>query len=350
MKRRPRIDWPAVAERLAQEVPRERLDPAVRAWADEASLRSAWHVALSGGADSVALVLLVWAHWPERRSRLCALHFDHRLRGAESRADARFCSALCRGLRITFKEEVWRRPRGEAHRASVSEAEAREARLAFFDRHARALWLGQNQDDVAETLLMRLARGSGAGGLSAPRPVQPVGEGRLRLRPLLRLRKNEIVTTLRAAGGSWREDRTNTESHYFRNRIRRDVLPAWDEAARRDAVAGAARTRELLEEDDRALESWVDQLAPIGASGDLLLRRLAGQPRAVLRRALHRWLLQIRPRVDLSRQAFDALLQAVENGKPTRHSLGVELFAALKGGRLTVEVGKRRARFQRRVN
>ena len=111
----------------------------------------------------------------------------------------------------------------------------------------------------------------------------------------------------------------------------------------RDAVAGAACSRELLEEDDLALELWVDRVRPITPAGRLDLKRLKGCPRAVLRRALYRWLLSGqgggRSRFgppgdfgDLSRQGFSALLDAVEGGRPTRQSLGAEGFAVIGGG------------------
>lgn len=199
-------------------------------------------------------------------------------------------------------------------------------------------------------MLMRLARGSGAGGLAAPRPLQHVGAKRLRLRPLLGLRKSEIITALQSAGAVWREDATNGTPDFFRNRIRRDVIPAWVAAAERDAIAGAGRSRELLAEDDAALDAWVDAIAPFSKAGDLLISRLRGKPRAVWRRALHRYLLGCPTKIDVSRQAFETLLSAAEAGKPTQHSLGREVFGVLRAGRLRLETGKPAANFQRRVN
>jgi tRNA(Ile)-lysidine synthase len=199
-------------------------------------------------------------------------------------------------------------------------------------RRIRRLWLAHQQDDIAETMLMRLSRGSGSAGLAAPRPVQEMPEGRLHLRPMLSLKKSEIVAALHAAGASWREDATNAGDDYFRNRIRKSVLPAWARASGRDAVAGAALSRERLEEDDAALESWLAELAPVHR-GRLILQRIAGKPRAVVRRALHRWLEAVRPDTDLSRQGFDLLLAAVERGKPTRFSVGAG-FAVLRNGEL----------------
>lgn len=346
-KRRP--DWAAVACRLAEVLPRERLHPAVLAWAESAEAtrsRASWGIAFSGGADSLALLLLLWAHFPKKRARLLALHFDHRLRGAASRADAVFCRQVCAALGVRFVAGRW-----PGDHRDASEAEARAARFAFFAKHVRILWFGHQQDDIAETMLMRLARGSGAGGLAAPRPVHRLPGGRVHLRPLLTLKKTELAAALTALGVPWREDSTNGRADFFRNRIRHAVLPAWVTAAGRDAVAGAARARELLEEDEAALEARVDTLAPLTAAGALSLAVLAGEPRAILRRALHRWLCNESRAGELSRQAFDALLAAIERGRPTRQSLGREGFAVIAADRLRFEPERKtRRNFERRAN
>jgi tRNA(Ile)-lysidine synthase len=343
MKARRRVDWRAAAAQAAALVPRARLHPAVVAWAEGRPRAERWGAALSGGADSVALLLLLWAHWPQRRARLVAFHFDHRLRGAESTADARFCAGLCRALGVPLVAG-----RGRARGAPSGEAQARAARFEFIGREMgrrrlRALWLGHQLDDVAESMLMRLARGSGTGGLAAPRPVHALssagpGAGwRCHLRPLLTLPKAEIARVLRAAGAPWREDSSNARGLFFRNRLRRDVIPRWARASQRDALSGAALSRELLEEDDRALEAWVDRAGALENDRALNLVRLAGSPRAVVRRALHRWLLAQPGAGELSRQGFEVLMRAVERGAPIRHSLGVEGFAVIRQGRLRFE-------------
>ncbi|MBI2518552.1 MAG: tRNA lysidine(34) synthetase TilS [Opitutae bacterium] len=330
-------NWPAQAARMGALLAKPRLHAAALERAQRARKSEPWCVAFSGGADSLALLLLLWAHWPERRDRLTALHFNHRLRGRAADADAKFCQKVCAALGVRCRVGKW----SGVHRGA-SEAEARAARHAFFAREmkrlgARLLWLAHQQDDIAETMLMRLARGSGTEGLAAPRPVQPQADGRVHLRPLLTLKKAELVAALRAAGVAWREDASNVGENYFRNRVRRAVLPAWTKAAGRDALAGASLARERLDEDNAALEAWLDRLAPVKRR-QLDLAKLAGLPRAVWRRALHRWLLAVRPDTDLSRQGFDQLLAMTERGRASRFSLGASGFAVLRRGKLVFQM------------
>jgi len=186
---------------------------------------------------------------------------------------------------------------------------------------------------------MRLARGSGTAGLAAPRPVHVMADGRVHLRPLLTLKKSFIADSLRAARVRWCEDATNVGVEFFRNRVRQQVIPVWEAAAgERDALVGAALSRELLEEDDAALGSWLIKLNPVTTKGALSLRRLAQQPRALVRRALHHWIGLHMDGATLSRQAFGALLNDVMRARMTRHSLGRGVFA---------KIGKRQVTFER---
>jgi tRNA(Ile)-lysidine synthase len=347
-RKRSKPDWPAVAAAFAARISHADLHPAamLRAFAEyrretkQGGKPSRWTLAFSGGADSLALLLIFWAEGPGRWERdFVVLHFNHRLRGRAADADEKFCRDLCAALGVTFVAGRWAKARKGA-----SEAEARAARFEFFGREmsrrkSRLLWLAHQQDDIAETMLMRLARGSGTGGLAAPRPVQAMGEGRLHLRPLLTLKKAEILAALKKSGAEWREDASNAGDDHFRNRIRRRVLPAWAKAAGRDALAGAALARELLNDDDAALEAWLDELKPLDRRGRLDLVRLAGKPRALQRRALHRWLLAVRPETDLSRQGFNQLLAAVERRRDTRFSLGTKGFAIVRRGGLVFRRG-----------
>lgn len=332
------VDWGRAASQVAGHLPLSRWHPAVLHWAGTRRKNETWAVALSGGADSLALLLLLWAQWPERRERLVVLHFNHRLRGRESLAEEKFCQRVCRALGVVCVVGRW----AEAPQVA-SEAAAREARHGFFAEAMKAqrtkvLWLAHQQDDIAETMLMRVARGSGLGGLVAPRPIQVVEAGRMHVRPLLGLKKVELVAALRRSGVEWREDSSNRGDVYWRNRVRRSVVPAWVKAAGRDALAGAAWSRELLEEDELALERWVDQIEATVVTGRMLaVAGLAGLPRAVVRRILHRWLRRVRVETDLSRQGFGVLLGALERGAATRFSLGSKGFAVIRRGQLAYE-------------
>jgi tRNA(Ile)-lysidine synthase len=323
------IDWPAVADTLGARFPVESWHPRVAQWLRRRRrAEPRWAIAFSGGPDSLALLLLLWIAFPERRREWIVLHFNHRLRGAEADADARFCRGVCRHLGLRFRTRAWRRPAGP-----VSEAQAREARFLFFrnalaQERAVALWLGHQANDVAESMLMRLARGSGLDGLCAPRPVQSAGAGWVHLRPLLGIPRATLEEALRQAGAGWREDSTNAGELYLRNRFRKNVLPSWQAAsAPRDALGGATHARDLLEEDAEALEGWLDQ-AKVLRGRCLDLHGLRSLPRALRRRALHRWRLALGERAgDLSLRGFERLLGLIEQGGAVRFSLGATGFA-----------------------
>jgi tRNA(Ile)-lysidine synthase len=314
-------DW----KNLPALFPRTALNAAVVAAADARPADEPWFVAFSGGADSLALLLLIWSHWPERREKLTALHFNHCLRGAASDADEQFCRDVSSALGVGFSSTRW-----TDAPTNPNEAETREARQSFFAHEMTALgsqvlWTGHQKDDIAETQLMRLARGAGPAGLAAPRPVSIRENGRIFLRPLLTLGKAEIAAALTAAGVSWREDSSNATRDYFRNRVRYDVLPRWQDAACNSVLGGAALSRELCEEDDFALEAWLTELNVHATDSMIDLRSLVGKPRALWRRALRRWA----PIGALGRAGFEELLALCEEGKAGRVSLG-EGFAKVK--------------------
>ena len=182
-------------------------------------------LAVSGGADSTALAVLMAMLQREHGFRAVVLHVDHGLR-PDSAADARFVKRLARELGLPFhgtRVQVVR-ARGES-----LEMAARRERLAFFARMVRRLKLdaiatGHHADDVAETFLMRLARGSGAAGLAGLKRISHVN-GITFIRPLLDLRDTELRDFLRRRNIAWREDATNADTSILRNKVRHVVLP-----------------------------------------------------------------------------------------------------------------------------
>ena len=208
-------------------------------------------VACSGGADSVFLLRVLAAEFGAEN--LAVLHFNHKVRAA-AEIDEKFVEAECAKLGAEFA-----RGSPDETPRDRSEGGLRALRLAFFEKSAADLKLaavaqGHHAGDVAETLLMRLVRGAGLGGLCAPRPISRL-RGVEYLRPLLGMSKREIVAAMASAGLAWREDESNAGLDYFRNRIRNAVLPAFAEASQYDVFAGAVRSRGLLQEDADALDA-----------------------------------------------------------------------------------------------
>jgi tRNA(Ile)-lysidine synthase len=179
--------------------------------------------AVSGGADSVAMLRGLHELAPRAGVRLAAAHFNHRLRGSESDSDEAFVRDLCARLEIPLEVE-----HAEALGADMPNLEeaAREARHDFLRRAARRLGashvtLAHNSGDQAETVLMRLLRGAGVSGLGA---MAASGPGSI-VRPMLTLERATIENYLSAIGQLWIEDSTNASSAMLRNRVRSDLLP-----------------------------------------------------------------------------------------------------------------------------
>ncbi len=269
---------------------------------------------------------------------MTVLHFNHRLR-KEAGDDAALVGEIADHLGIALRSGEWSDPPAPGE---VSEAGARDARFSFFEAAlktdgCRVLFFGHQCDDIAETLLMRLSRGSGR-GLAAPRPVQRLAGGRVNLRPLLNLRGEAIRTALRELTIPWLDDASNLEDSFYRNRIRNTVLPAWQNVAPTDIFRGAAAARERLDEDDEALEAVVDRLLPETLQEEPYpVWSLRREPIAIRRRALNRWLGANALRERFTERGFRALLDRSEEGKPFRCSAGDEDFLIYDGRTLYCE-------------
>jgi tRNA(Ile)-lysidine synthase len=194
---------------------------------------SVFLAAVSGGADSTAMLAALEVLSREGKFRLNCLHVEHGIRPAgESRGDAEAVRALCGTLKVPCR--VVSVPPGKiAETARVRglgiEGTARLFRRAAWNREARRLGaelvlVGHTRDDLLETLLMRILRGSGPGGLAA----MPRRRGRI-LRPLLALGRAEVLGYLRDRGIPWRTDSTNADPVFLRNRVRTKLIPCLDE-------------------------------------------------------------------------------------------------------------------------
>ena len=297
-------------------------------------------VAVSGGADSVALLLALCELADDLRldRTFRAAHLNHRLRGKESTEDARWVSRLAHELGVE----------GEISSASVAklaanakdnlEQAARRARYKFLERVARVcrapvVLTAHTMDDQAETVLLRLLRGSGAEGLSGIERVRPIAEGSdiLLVRPLLGwARRADTENYCRERNVEFRVDSMNEDERFARVRVRRRLLPLM-ETFNPKMVESLSRTAEILRADSTFLNAAAEELLKMASEENeekrgsrdacsLDVNVLMNAPLAHRRRALRLWLS--RGRGDLRR------LELV-------HLLGVEkLLAGTRGGRV----------------
>lgn len=242
-----------------------------------------WAVAVSGGADSVALLHLLHHHRP--LVQLHVAHLDHELRGAESSGDAAFVTELARGWGLELT--VARRSELERKREWPGNPSARwrAMRLELFGRVCRehglaGVAMAHHRDDQAETILQRLLRGSGPGGLAGMSHRGRLG-GLVVLRPLLEAQREQLRAYLRRMGQGWREDASNESQRYGRNRVRR-VLKGRPEVTERLLATGRAMAE---------LRNWVDRCAPkLGEAFEL--RELCDLPEILAEHSARRWLAE----------------------------------------------------------
>ncbi len=259
-------------------------------WLSTASRRKRWLVGVSGGADSVALLrLLVGAGF----RKLVVCHLDHGLRGRASAGDAKFVERLAGEMGLVFegaKADVKGRMR---ERGESMETAARNERHEFFaacarKHRCREILLAHHLDDQAETILWNLLRGShGLKGMAEEKTL-----GRLRVtRPLLGVRRGELVEWLVAEGHRWREDASNALPVAVRNRLRNEALPLLAEISGRDATGALVRGAEQWGEMAGVLEWALGRANVIDPQGRLHVPALRELPRALQLAAVREFLI-----------------------------------------------------------
>ena len=267
-------------------------------------------IAVSGGPDSLALLLLAEAARP---GLVAAATVDHGLR-REAADEAAMVFETCRALgiphailRVTVADD----PAGV-------QAAARKARYAALGAWAiqediGALATAHHADDQAETVLMRLARGAGLGGLAGIRQSRPLGEalGVMLIRPLLDWTKAELEAVVAAAGIEPVRDPSNNDPRYDRTRARALLASGWPDAAR---VAAAAAH---LAESEEALAWTTQKLANerVRLDGQTATLDPSGLPRELRRRLLLALFARLAPGVDMRGDAVDRLLQSLDAQK-----------------------------------
>jgi tRNA(Ile)-lysidine synthase len=238
---------------------RESREPVTRlleSWKRSEMLRAGERmaVAVSGGADSVALLLLLLELREKLGIVLSVAHLNHQLRGKASDADENFVAKLAAKHGLTLHvERVDVAAKAKREKANIEDA-ARRARYDFFSRlvaegKADRVAVAHTADDQAETVLAHILRGTGLAGLGGIRP-----HAGCVVRPLLHVRRTELRTYLKLKKQAWREDATNQDTRRLRARIRKKLLPLLESQFQSATVEHLASLAEFAREDEEFLE------------------------------------------------------------------------------------------------
>lgn len=283
-------------------------------------------VALSGGADSVALLLMLAGD-----PLLSAVHVHHGIRGEEADRDADFCRRLCERLCVPLTVLHIDAPKLAKERGVSLETAARDGRYAAITAHMKQqgiplLATAHHANDQLETMLQHLLRGSGLLGLCGIPACRALEDGYFVTRPLLLIAKETLLAYLEAAGQDFVTDSTNQEGCCTRNRLRLEVTPILEQLYPGSA-ATAARCADTLREDELYLTELADTFLK-NESNEPSCAALAALPRPVFQRVM-RSLLPLSP----ERTHIDALASFCQ--KATPHST-----LSVPGGTMTVESGR----------
>lgn len=257
-------------------------------------------VAVSGGVDSVALLHLL-AQRPDLQ--LVVAHFDHGIR-PDSAKDRRHVQKLAQEYGLPFVYHTANLG------ARASEAQARAARYQFLHQvrevsKADAIITAHHQDDLLETIILNMLRGTGRRGLSSLKSTDVVK------RPLLHVPKNELLRFASREGLRWREDSTNTDDRYLRNYIRKNILPRFAEPDREALRAISHRAHEL----NRQVAVQAANYLHVQPAQNILDRHsFIMLPHTVAREIMAEWLLT-NTGAELSRRMLERLVVAAKTGR-----------------------------------
>jgi len=290
-------------------------------------------VALSGGPDSTALLLVLDALARRLDLSLIVAHYNHGLRGTESDEDENFSRELARKMGWTFVSGKMRRKK--APRGISPEDFYRRQRYGFLEKvasdyRAQKIALGHHLQDQAETVLLNLLRGSGLEGL---RGFLPNRDGRI-IRPFIEISRREIISFLDNAGMTGRRDSSNESSMYLRNRLRAELIPYLKEKYNPKIVENLARMAEILRTENEFIEQHVAKALRSSCiqkhQNSILLEIdfVNKLPEAVRLRLLKTLLESLNPAKNgissVHVKSLDHLLQKNESGKKIILPLNVE--------------------------
>jgi tRNA(Ile)-lysidine synthase len=217
-------------------------------------------VALSGGPDSVCLLHILYSLKQQYNLTLYAAHINHCLRGEESDADEKYAKNLCGRLGIECFVKKVDINKLSKERGLSSESAGREARYEFFEElrnklQADKIALAHNENDQAETVLMRIIRGSGMEGITGIKPIR----GNIFIRPIINIRRDSIEKYCEVNDLRPRIDKSNLENIYARNKIRLELIPYIEENFNEDIISTLNRLADTISRDNDYLENLAQE-------------------------------------------------------------------------------------------
>jgi tRNA(Ile)-lysidine synthase len=258
-------------------------------------------VAVSGGADSVALLCLLAELRGELGIVLAAIHFNHKLRATDSDQDEQFVAGLAHRLRLESQSETGDVTAHAKEKHLSVETAARKLRYEYFQRLLREnqfnrIATAHTLDDQAETVLLKLIRGAGTRGMAGIYPKLVADfEGAAIIRPLLDIRRKDIEAYLADIQQAWREDKSNRDLRHSRNRVRHGILPRLERNLNPAVYETLAETAEVARAEEdywsgkvaQLLSTvWENSLTPKTLGGALNLKTLTDLPLALQRRVI----------------------------------------------------------------
>jgi tRNA(Ile)-lysidine synthase len=281
-------------------VPVQRLQQAVFEYIGKHGLLKAGDrvgIAVSAGADSVALLRLLLELRKELGVVLSVVHFNHKLRGVDSDEDERFVAELARQYKLELRCELGEVAAYAAEKHLSVETAAREMRYQYFrqlllEGRVNRIATGHTLDDQAETVLLKIVRGAGGRGLAGVYPRLSVPGSQFSdsaiIRPLLGTRRRDLEAYLRALGQNWREDGSNRDLRHMRNRVRHGILPRLERYLNPAVREAFAETAEIAHAEEEYWEREVARVLPLvwEAAAGVNLMVLADLPLALRRRVV----------------------------------------------------------------
>lgn len=254
-------------------------------------------VGVSGGADSVALAYVLHYLQSKIGNSLFLAHLHHSMRGGDADRDRDLVFELAAKLNLPLCLHRRNVPELAESRGISLEMAAREARYEFFLRECHRLGadkvaVAHNADDQAETVLLRLARGAGTRGLAAMAPSREMGDITI-IRPMLEVAHKQALEFLGSHGLKWREDKSNSELFFLRNRVRHKIIPLMEQELNPNVRGALCRAADILhDEDDYLHAETVSALEQVRdpSEGGVEVASLWNCHRAIRRRALLIWL------------------------------------------------------------